>query len=277
MKTELNFRTLFLYIILALFLVIQLFPLLWLFLFSLKSNGEIFGGNVMGLPKEWLWGNYSSSILKGDIVLYFANSLIVTGVSVALTIILASMAAYAISRMKWKLSGPVLSLFLMGMMIPLHSALLPLFLILSKMNMLNSYSALIFPYTAFGLPIAIFIFTGFYKAIPMEMEESACMEGCSIYGAFYRIIFPLLKPAAATVAIFLFLTNWNELMFAVTFISKRAYKTLTVGIVSLSSKYRTQWGPIGAAMVVGISPSLILYLFLSKSFQKNIQAGALKG
>lgn len=271
-------RTLvFLYIILGLFLIVQLFPLYWLGMFSLKSSQEVFTGNILGPPSQWMWSNYKSAISNGKIVLYFFNSLLVTVSSVSLTILLSAMAAYAITRMKWRLSRGVLIFFLMGVMIPLHAALLPLFQILSSMEILNSYLSLIIPYTAFGLPVAIFIFSGFYQSIPYEMEESAAMEGCTILRTFFSIILPLITPAIATVAIFTFLTNWNELMFAVTFISREAYRTLTVGIVSLASRYRTDWGAIGAAMMIGVLPSILFYLLMSKQVQASMRAGAVKG
>ncbi len=265
------------YAFLGFFTLIQLFPLYWLILFSFKTNREIFNGNIIGLPENFLWKNYTTALFGGDVGLYLFNSILVTFATVVFTVILASMAAYAITRMKWKLSKTVLIIFLMGMMVPLHSALLPLFLVLKKLRILNSYAALIIPYTAFSLPIAIFIFTGFFQTIPIEMEESAFMEGCSVYRSFVSIIFPLIKPAIATVSIFTYLTAWNELMFAVTFISKKQFSTLSVGIISLTSRFRTEWGPIGAALVIAVIPSLLVYFLLSRQVQDSIRAGAIKG
>ena len=262
---------------LLIFAVIQIFPLYWLFMFSFKSNKEIFGGNIIGLPKEWLWENYRIAASGGDLLSYFSNSILVTTVTVILTITLATMASYAITRLKWKLSKTVLNFFLLGIMIPLHAALLPLFLVLRNLNILNTYFALIIPYSAFNLPIAIFIFTGFFETIPREMEESALIDGCNIYKMFSKIMIPLMKPAIATVAIFIYLATWNELMFAVIFINKQKFMTLPVGMMSLVSKYRTEWGPIGASLVFAVLPSIIIYMILSKRVQESIRAGAIKG
>ena len=264
-------------IILALFGFIQLYPLIWLVLFSLKDNSEIFGGNIVGLPEKFLWQNYSSALFNGNVMHYFLNSVIVTFSTIAISGLLACMASYAIARMKWKLSKAVLIFFLLGLMIPIHAALLPLFLILRDLILLNSYWALIIPYVAFALPMAIFILTGFFQTIPKEMEESACIDGCSIYRTFYAIILPLVKPAIATVSIFTYLSAWNELMFAITFISKQQFRTLTVGIMSLVGQYTTEWGPIGAGLVVSTLPTIIIYVLMSDQVQKSLTAGAVKG
>lgn len=165
----------------------------------------------------------------------------------------------------------------MGMMVPIHAALLPLFIILSKTHLLNSYASLIIPYIAFGLPMAIYLFTSFMESLPKEMEEAAAIDGCGIYRMFMLIIFPLIRPAVATVSIFTFISSWNELMFAVTFINKAEYKTLTVGIMSMVGAYTTKWGEIGAGLMIATIPTVIMYLLLSEQVQKSLVAGAVKG
>ncbi len=265
------------YIFLSTFVVVQIYPLIYLFLFSLKSNSEIFHGNVAGLPENWLWSNYKMVLANSDMPLYFLNSLIVTSTTILGVIILGATAGYAIQRMKWKLSKAVLIIFLLGMMIPFHSALLPLFMILRNFKLLDSYAALIIPYIAFGLPVSIYIFTGFYQSIPYEMEESAFMEGCTIYQSFLHIILPMVKPAIATIAIFTYRSAWNELMFAFSFVSKKAYKTIPIGILALNGRYATKWGPIGAALLIAVLPSLLIYLLLSKYVQDSLRSGAVKG
>ncbi len=272
-----NIGKLLLYIFLVSFALIQIYPLIYLFLFSLKSNGEIFHGNVTGLPEEWLWSNYKVVLENSDMPLYFLNSVIVTSLTIVGVIILGGSAAYAIQRMRWKYSKLVLIIFLLGIMIPYHSALLPLFMILRNFKLLDSYAALVIPYVAFGLPAAIYIFTGFYQSIPYEMEESACLEGCSIYQSFFRIILPMVKPAVATIAIFTYRNAWNELMFAFSFISKKAYKTIPIGLMALNGRFSTKWGPIGAALLLAVIPSLLIYLVLSKRVQDSLRAGAVKG
>ena len=265
------------HILLSLFAFVQIYPLFWLFEFSLKDNSEIFGGNIAGLPQHWRFGNYVTAFFQANIMQYFFNSVLVTVITIALTIIIAAMSSYAISRMIWKGSEITLKLVLMGMMVPIHAALLPLFIILSKSHMLNSYLSLIIPYVAFGLPMAIYLFISFMESLPRELEEAAAIDGCGIYQMFFRIILPLIRPAIATVSIFTFISAWNELMFAVTFINKAEYKTLTVGIMSMVGAYTTKWGGIGAGLMIATIPTVIMYLLLSKQVQQSLVAGAVKG
>lgn len=265
------------YIILSIWTVISLFPIYWMFTFSLKENKEIFGENIIGLPKKWLWSNYEAALTAGNMGSYFLNSMLVTGVTIALTTFFALLASYGLTRMVWKGRKKVNSIFMLGLTVPIHAAILPVFIILRELKMTNSYQALIIPYTAFALAMAIMITTGFMQNIPVELEEAACIDGCSVYGIFFRIIAPLMKPALSTIAIFTFLQAWNELMFAVIFISDSKFRTLSVGIKAMSGAYTTQWGPIGAALVIATFPTLIAYCFMSKKIQQSLMAGAVKG
>lgn len=274
---KLSVGKIILYALLIGFAFIQIYPFIYLVFFSFKSNSEIFGGNIAGFPEKILWGNYKTAIVNGKVGIYLMNSVFVTAMTIAITSLVSSMAAYAIERLKWKLSKTMLVLLLLGLMIPLHAALLPLFMFFSKIRLLNSYWCLIIPYVGFAMPMAMYVLVGFLKGIPREMEESSLLDGCSIYGTFFRIIVPMLKPAIATVAIFTFLASWNELMFALTFINETKYRTLTVGIQQMVGQYSTKWGPIGAGLVVATLPSIIIYIFMSNEVQKSLIAGAVKG
>ncbi len=276
MKQRKN-RHIVLYTVLTIIALIQIFPLYWLFTFSLKSNAESFGDNPIGLPKVWMWVNYQDVLTTGKLGTYFINSVIVTAVSIVVSTVLAAMVAYAIARMTWKLSSKALLVFLSGMMIPLHATLVPLFIIFKRTNLYNTYWALILPYVAFALPMAVYVFVGFFKTLPRELEEAGCLDGLNVYGIFYKIMLPLIRPAIATVAIFTYLSCWNELMLAISFISKDRYKTLTVGIMGMVGRYATNWGALGAGLVVATVPTLIIYLLMSDQIQKSFTAGAVKG
>jgi raffinose/stachyose/melibiose transport system permease protein len=265
------------YFCLVIWAVISIFPIYWLFSFSLKDNTEIFGGNIAGLPQKFLLSNYANAFINGKVGMYLLNSIIVTAITILFTILAATMATYAMQRMKWKLSKLSMSIMMLGLMIPMHAALLPVFVMLRNLHIISTRWSLIIPYTAFAIPMGIMIISGFLNGIPKEMEESACIDGCSIYRIFFSIILPLLRLAIATTAIFTFLQSWNELMLAITFISKDSIKTLTVGIQSMAGQYLTEWGPIGAALMVATIPTLILYLLLSDQVQKSLVAGAVKG
>ncbi|MBY0012138.1 carbohydrate ABC transporter permease [Paenibacillus typhae] len=264
-------------VLLILVAVTQIYPLIWLAFFSLKDNSEIFSGDVAGFPKHFLWSNYTKALSEGHILTYFFNSVLVTAVSILLVLILSAMTGYAITRMNWKLSNLTMTIILLGMMVPIHAALLPLFMVLKNAGLLNTYWALIIPYVAFGIPMAVFILGSFFKGVPRELEEAAVIDGCGIYRTFFSIILPLVRPAVSTVAIFTFLSCWNELMFAVTFINKESYQTLTVGMMSMVGTYITQWGIIGAGLMITTIPTILIYLLLNKQVQQSMIAGAIKG
>lgn len=265
------------YFILDIFVVIQIMPLIWLFLFSLKDNNQIYNRPAFALPSPAMWENYQRVFENLKIHIYLMNSVVVTGTTVVLTLLFASMAAYACVRMRFRLGKTLIMVFLAGIMIPVHAALLPLFILFKNMGILNTSLSLIIPNMAFALPTALFILTGFLKTLPVEVEEAACIDGCNIYQLFFRIIMPLLKIPLSTVAIFTFINSWNELMFALTFTTEAGQKTLPVAVMSFQGIYMTDWGPIGAAMLVATAPTFLIYLFLSEQMQKGMLAGAVKG
>ncbi len=277
MKNSSKTKKVLTYILLFIWLIVNLFPVYWMFTFSLKSNPEIFGENVVGLPKEWMWSNYSTALRTGDMARYFMNSAIVAVATILITLAVALMATFALSRLIWKRRKTLNKFFMLGLTIPIHASIVPVYVTLSRLNMLNTYWALIIPYSAFSLAMAILVCIGFMNEIPHELDESACIDGCGVFGIFFRIICPLMKPAVATVGIYTFLQCWNELMFANVFISKNALRTLPVGVQALSGQYTTEWGPIGAALVLATFPTLLVYIFLSKRIQESFIAGAVKG
>ena len=265
------------YIGLGLWMLVNIFPVYWMFTFSLKDNAEIFGDNVIGLPQNWLWSNYTRALGTGNMGRYFLNSAIVATATIIITLVVALMATFALTRLIWKRRKTLNKFFMLGLTIPIHASIVPVYVTLSRLHLLNTYWALIIPYSAFSLAMAILVCTGFMNEIPRELDESACIDGCGVWGTFLRVIVPLMKPAVATVGIYTFLQCWNELMFANIFISKSALRTLPVGVQALSGQYTTDWGPIGAALVLATFPTLFIYIFLSKKIQDSFVAGAIKG
>lgn len=265
------------YIFLIFWALIDLFPIYWMFTFSLKNNEEIFGANVAGLPQHWIWSNYADAMKTGKMGTYFINSLIVAGATILIVIFVSMMATYGMTRLVWKGKKSMNKFFMLGLTIPIHASIVPIYVTLSRLHMLNSYWSLIIPYSAFSLAMGILICNGFMEELPRDLDEAACIDGCGVWGIFFRIIVPLMKPAVATIGIYTFLQCWNELMFANVFISDTAHKTLPVGIQALSGQYTTAWGPIGAALVLATFPTLLVYIFLSKRIQESFIAGAIKG
>ncbi len=265
------------YIFLVIWAVINLFPIYWMFTFSLKDNSEIFGANVAGLPTKWLWSNYASAWNTGDMPRFFVNSIVITIVTIALTLIASIMATYAITRINWRGSKLTNSFFMLGLTIPVHSALIPIYKVLIKTNLTNSYAALILPYAAFSLAMGILICTGFMQEIPKDIDEAAYIDGSGRWGTFFKIIVPLMKPAVATVSIYTFLQSWNEFMFASIFNTKSVYMTIPAGVQQLFGSYTTDWGPIGAALSIATFPTIFAYIFLNRKIQDSFIAGAVKG
>ena len=270
--------TILVYIILIIWALTCIFPVYWMITFSLKNNAEIFGANVIGIPQEWVWGNYTRALTTtGNMGRYFMNSFIIAVATILITLVAAAMATYAMTRLVWKRREAMNKFFMLGLTIPIHAAIVPLYVVLGKTHLLNSYAALIIPYSAFSLAMGILICTGFMGDIPYDLDEAAFLDGCGVWGIFGRVIAPLMVPAVATVGIYTFLQCWNELMFATVFNSKEAFKTLPVGVQGLVGQYSTEWGPIGAALSIATIPTLLVYIFLSKRIQESFIAGAVKG
>ena len=276
-KKAVSVKKVLVYIVLLVWAFVSLFPVYWMLTFSLKNNAEIFGENVIGMPKYWVWENYTRALNVGNMPRYFLNSIVVTVATILITLITSVMASYALTRLKWKGSTTMNKFFMLGLTIPIHASIVPLYTTLAKLSMLSTYWALIIPYSAFSLAMGILISIGFMSDIPYDLDEAAFLDGCGVWGIFMRVIVPLMTPAVATVGIYTFLQCWNELMFANVFISKDALKTLPVGIQSLSGQYTTEWGPIGAALSLATVPTLLVYVFLSKQIQDSFIAGAVKG
>ena len=291
--------TVIVHLLLIVLVVINLFPLYWMMTFSLKDNDEIFGGylkddagnilydeegqkipverNMIGLPNHWRWVNYNRAMNTGNMGRYFLNSLVVAASAILITLLAAFMATYAMTRMVWKGRKLMNKFFMLGLTIPIHAALVPVFLILSRLKLLDTYVALIIPYAAFSLSMGILISIGFMGDIPYDLDEAAFLDGCNEWGTFGRIILPLMMPATATVGIYTFLQCWNELLFATIFVSKGEYVTLPVGVKQLVGQHTTDWGPVGAALAIATIPTMIVYILLSRRIQEGFIAGAVKG
>ena len=255
----------------------QLFPLVWLVNFSLLKSGDLFGSHILKWPDEPQWQNYVTAWVDGKIPQYLLNSVIVNGVSVLATVILAVAMAYAFTRMRWKLKKTILTFVLLGMMIPIHGTLLPNYIVFGKLGISDSYGGLIIPYVAFNLPLAVFIMTGFLESVPRAIEESAVIDGCGIFRIVFQIALPLLKPAVSTVAIMTFLNTWNEFIMASTYLSNDIYRTLPFAVYNFSGQYASNYSVQFAVMNMVAIPSLVFYIIFNEQITKGAAEGALKG
>lgn len=266
-----------LYIVLIVIALMQLFPIYWLLTFSLKNNQQIFSSNPLSFPLQPRWENYGKVWNAGHIGTYFLNSVWITIVATLFTVAIASFATYAITRMNWKGSKLALGAIMVAMMIPVHSTLIPLYSMFNKASLIDHPLSLIFSYIAFNLPITVLIMLGFYYAIPREIEEAAIMDGSSVQRLVLTIIFPMTGTVVATTGIVNMIYNWNEFIFVNTFISSNEWKTLTVGVQNFIGQYSTEWGSIGATLMISILPILLAFVFLSNQIVEGLAAGSVKG
>jgi raffinose/stachyose/melibiose transport system permease protein len=260
------------------YFLISVYPLVWMVSYSLKNNDEIFVTNPFGLPLHFRIENYIHAWSQFNIPRYLLNSVIVSTISTIGILLLSVMFSYTIARMQWRLRETARLYMIVGMFIPLQVIMIPLAVLVKNLHLVNTYGALIVPYIAFGLPFSSLIFYGFLRGIPVELEESACMDGASIYRTFFRIIVPIVMPAIATIAIFQFLGAWNEFLLAYILISDEAMKTLPLGLLLFQGQYSTDWGGMGAVMTIASLPMVIVFIFFSDQVERAMTVGsAVKG
>lgn len=266
----------FIYIFLVLLAIIYILPLLWVLMTSLKSDAVLMI-SPWEFPEKLRFDNYTFAWTKGNLGKATLNSMIVCFSTLVLSMLFGSMAAFAIAKMRWKLSKLCLTYFLTGMMIPVHCILIPLFIQFSKLKLSNSLLGLIIPYTTFSLPITIYLMVGFFESIPNELFESACMDGCSIYRMYSTMGLPLARTGFMVAGLMTFVGNWNELLLAMVFISKEAKKTLPVSLSKFVGPYNTNYCQMFAAIMLAIIPTIIVYCCFANQIVDGLTAGAVKG
>ncbi len=262
------------WLFLSLLSVTMVFPFYWVLLSSIKTTDEIYT-SAFSFPGHFRFENYINAWTQASIGTCFGNSLIVSAAALTVTLLFASMAAYVLSR-KWK-SPLLFSYFSLGIMIPLQAIVIPSFLIIRDLGLINSRMGLVLVYVVSGISFGIFVLSGFFRTIPGELEEAATIDGSGFTGTFFRIILPMAKPAMASVGILLFLQYWNEYLFASVLIAKQQYKTLTQGIMALRGPYTTDYGMLTAGLALAILPLIAAYILLQKQVIEGMTAGAVKG
>lgn len=252
-----------------------LYPILMMGLSAFKSTREIFR-NPFGLPEVWSLANFLRVWEQTAFPLYFRNSIIVTAGAVLLILILGVMASYALARYKFRGNELLYLFFLSGLMIPLRLAVIPLFMQLRDLGLINSHLGLICIYAAEGLPAAVFILTGFLRTLPHDLENAARIDGASEFQILWSIMLPLIKPALVIVAIYNLVPIWNDFFFPLVFIQNAALKTLPLGLTVFMGQYSTDWAMLFAGLTVAALPVIALYIFLSRQFIAGLTAGAIK-
>ena len=273
---KLSFLKILKYIFLFIYASLIIIPLLFIAVSSVKTNEEIFQG-AFKLPTRLHLVNYQLIFNENyHLYTYMINSIIYAILVCSASIIINSMAAYALGRMKWKLNKPVMWIFLSGIMIPLHAIIVPLYILTARFQMPNQVTlALLF--TASTIPFSVFLLRGYLGSVPRAIEESAVIDGSSIPYLFFTIVIPVIKPAIATMTIFNFMGVWNDLMLSLIFLSQDKYKTLQLGLMRFRSATYNDYGLLLTAMMVSIIPIIIVYLFMSEKIIGGLTVGAVKG
>jgi raffinose/stachyose/melibiose transport system permease protein len=268
-------KTIGLYPVAFLFLIVAGYPYLYMFAASLKSQTDFFQ-HPTSLFSSFSFENYKL-VFELGIGRYFLNSLLISAVSVAFVILLAAMISFCLARVPFRLSRPVYYLFLAGMMIPVHTTLIPVYMLTKDLGLYDSIWALAGPYIAFSLPISVIVMSQFIREIPRELDEAAVVDGASRTRLFFSVILPLLTPATATVGIYNFIHIWNEFVFGLVLITTPEKMTLPLGLRVFYGEFSVNVPGIMAALTLGTIPLLLAYFFAQEKVVKGLAAGAVKG
>lgn len=262
-------------LLLALNGLLMVYPLLVMVLSSFKTNAELFN-SPFALPESFALTNAARVWSDTNFVRYLGNSAIVTASSVLLILVVGTMAAYAIARYPFRLSAAVFLFFLSGLMVPLKLAIIPLFIQLDALGLIDTRPGLVLVYVAMGLPSAIFILTGFLRTLPSELEEAARMEGASELRIMLAVMLPLARPALVIAAIQNAVPIWNDFFFPLVFITTERLKTLPQGLTVFMGEYNTDWGVLFAGLSLASLPIIAVYVVLSRQFIEGLTQGAVK-
>jgi raffinose/stachyose/melibiose transport system permease protein len=262
-------------IILAANTFIMLAPILIMIFSAFKSTQQIFK-SPFGLPDFANLVNFAKIWTQTNFLHYLLNSLVVTSASMALILTLGTMAAYALGRYRFFGAGFILMFFIAGLTLPLKLAIIPLFILMRDLGILNNQLSLIFVYTAMGLPSTVFIMTGFIRTLPNELEDAARMDGASEARIMWAIMLPLVRPAMVIAAIQNVVPIWNDFFFPLVFIQNDALKTLPQGLTTFMGEYTTDWGVLFAGLTLSAAPIIAIYIVLSRQFISGMTSGAIK-
>lgn len=265
-------------ITIVLIVLVQVYPLAWLFITSFRTAADFAGGNPFALPAEFTLDNYVRAFSTGNLWLNILNSLIVTLGASALIVIAGMMAAFALQVLGFRFSNLVRAVFLLGIIVPVQIALVPLFIDYAQVGLLDTHLSMIIPLAAFSLPMAIYLFSSFYQYIPLEMYEAASLDGAGPYRIFTQITFPLSTNTIITVVLVNSIFIWNDFIFANTFVLSDGLKTIPLGLQNyIGSMGNTDWTATFAAVCVTVTPLLLVFLVLNKAMINGLESGATKG
>ena len=270
-------RQVLVYVAMTIIAIIQFYPIFWIFSTSLKTSVENMSGNPFSLPSSLNFENYVEAWQTSNLPVYYFNSLVVVSCTLLGLVALSACAGFAIEKMRFRFSKGIMFYFLLGITIPIHVTLIPLFQIYKTIGIINTHIALILPMIGFNLAMSIYLFTAFYQFVPNTLIEAAVIDGAGIWRAFLRIILPMSKNTIITVITMNLIFTWNEFTFANTFINDTSLKTIPVGLYDyVGTRGQVNWGATFAAISLFLLPLLLIYFALNKGIIAGMSAGALK-
>jgi len=252
-----------------------IFPLFWMFLNSVRDTGDIIMGNSISAGGKMSLRNYHDALVEHNILRYLFNSFLVTGGTIILTVFVSTMLAFACARMQWAGSGSILFYVTLGLLIPPQIVLVPMFILVKNLHMVDNPFALVLAVSAFNVSMTTIIAYGFLRTLPKEIEEAAMIDGCGIFRIFSTIILPVIQSAMAVMVINIFLQSWNEFMFALVLISTDAYKTLPIGLLSYTGRYGTDYGGMFAAMSIASLIPLSVFFIFNRQVERAVTASSM--
>lgn len=264
------------YLVLGILAAVFLYPVILMALAAFKSTPEIFR-NPFGLPGSWSLDSFVEVWKRASFGLYLRNSLLVTALSVALLLVCAAPAAYALARYRFPLKALLFLFFLAGIMIPIRLGILPLYLLMKDLRLLDNPLSLVLTYAASGMPMSVFLLATFFRTLPSDLEDAARIDGCSETRIFRSIMLPLVRPGLATVVIVNIVPWWNDFFFPLLFIQSDRWKTIPLGMQIFFGQHLTDWSLVFSGMLLASLPLLIVYLLMSRQFISGLTAGAVKG
>lgn len=274
-KNKKKRERLFIYVFLIVMAAVFAAPMLFTLMSSVKTKVEIFSA-PFALPEKMMWSNYLEAWQGARMSRYFINSIIQSGITVIILGVLSSMAAFVLSRFQFRLNKIIMLFFLIGMMVPMHTVLVPISYMIGELNLSDNIPALILVYVAFGLPFSILIMTNFMRGVNRSLEEAALVDGANYFQIYCKVMLPMTKPAIATVSIFNFLNAWNNVIFPLIFIKNNDLKPVALGILNFNGEKGTEYGLMMAAIVITVALPMLIYMLFQEKVESGLAAGAVK-
>ena len=265
-----------LWISLVLLALIWLAPFVFMVFTALKSDADINGTAAYAPPTGLAWGNFADAWVRGNFSTTLWNSVLITFVKVPIGILVSAMAAYGLAQIRFRGNKALFLVILLGTMIPFQVLLAPLFSMVNRLGLINTYVGVILPYIAFGVPYQVFILHGFFRQLPKEMSEAARIDGASHLTIFFQLFLPLSLPALSALVILDFVSTWNEFAMALVLLQDGQKWTLPLGLMGFQGQFSAAYGPLNAAIIMTVLPATVVYLIFQRFFVSGLTLGAVK-